>query len=643
MTYAERAYGEGTYGEGALAAPDITIPDADQPIPLLDWSPTTDPLETPSWVSIESRLLGFKTKQGRNRDLDAYETATAEFTVENHDRELDPDNTASDFYPYVRTLKRIRYRELWNDVIYPRFDGFVEDWDYDNGYPLANDAKIAASDAFIVFAGIPMPSSVWAWTLRDDNPIAWWRLGDAERSAVASDSVGKYPGTYEGSPSSTSAVVGFESDGAVQFNTPLQYVRLGGVPISGNKFCIEFWANIDNQDAADPTIFSTQPGHNAVTCRVRIDEDGNIAFSNRWEEDPVTADDVSILAPRGREARHHIVIARDGDLMYLWVNGVASIANGDFAPGPDITPGVLYGFVGGTTIPTFFSGAVDEVLVYDYILSPARIAAHYAAGTAPWDGDTTGERLNRLLDVAGVPSTWRDIDTGIGKMGPQALGGKLLDHMRVVERAEQGELYMTAENKVRFVNRHARIIPPGVSVATYSTTGTGFAVGAGIKQDRGYDLIRNVVRGSRSGGAEYEVRDPALTATSVVREDSDLMDLPVREDNSVRHLLAQRLLLYKDETVRFSDIELTGIGEEDDYYPEMLGRKIGDRITVEYKQAGIDGSPYVGEQYIERIEHEASDVHRKVTFSTSPASPVAWFIPDDPVYGLPNGLNHPAA
>lgn len=659
MPIGERYYGEDTYGEGSLLFDPIEAQDPDSPITLIEWSPTTKPLAAASWVAIEQYVSGYKTSRGRDRDLDAYETGTATLKFENHDRRFDPNNSASPYFPNVRTLKRMRIRELWADTYYPIFDGFVEDWDFENGYPQANEAIVKLSDAFIIFAALPLNfTSVWHHEVTQDAPVAFWRLGE-QTGNVAADSVGNNHGRYHGNVERTSAVVPYESDGAAGFRDGNGRVELPPVYISGTAYTIECWVRVDGQDNEYATAWSTKPDQNGVSNRLWID--GNkITLTSLWLNPGTGAASVANAFTGDLEqgTEHHVVarFSSAGGLasFSLYVDGehIGTASTG----GPAFTPGyvsITLGRSSGTIVDEFleplsvqshFNGAVDDVTLYDFALSAARITAHYDAGHAPWDGDTSGERLNRLLDLAGVPASWRDIDTGIATLGPQSLGGTLLEHMKACEKAEQGQMFMTADNKVRFVNRYARITPPFSPAATYSTTGTGFALGPEIEEDRGYDLIRNSIKGSREGGPEFTVEDQDSQDDYGLREDTDLTGLPFRNDNDVRGLMGLRLRLYKDETVRFHGLVLTGIGEESTYYPEMLGRDIGDLIEVEHKQAGVSGSPYTGEQYIERVEHEASDgVKRQVTFATSPAPPRDFLILDDPVYGLPNGSFYPAA
>jgi hypothetical protein len=90
----------------------------------------------------------------------------------------------------------------------------------------------------------------------------------------------------------------------------------------------------------------------------------------------------SITSMSTASASHydHVVATYDGNVMTLYVNGVAEAtetasfpiagANHDFVVGAE---------VGGAE--DFFEGELDEVAVYEHVLTANRVSAHYLAGT----------------------------------------------------------------------------------------------------------------------------------------------------------------------------------------------------------------------------------------------------------------------
>lgn len=74
---------------------------------------------------------------------------------------------------------------------------------------------------------------------------------------------------------------------------------------------------------------------------------------------------------------HLIVLAFDGNVAVFYLDGVL-IGDSRFAPGETITINHLQ--IGGDKpMGRYFRGAIDEVKIYGYALSPSEVKAHYDA------------------------------------------------------------------------------------------------------------------------------------------------------------------------------------------------------------------------------------------------------------------------
>jgi len=120
--------------------------------------------------------------------------------------------------------------------------------------------------------------------------------------------------------------------------------------------------------------------------------------------------------------------------------------------------GNIAGAPASATFTQIFAGArtegsVSHVQVY---LGPYTQATHDAQLAAALTGlqrQTTGERVNTILDYANVPAAIRDVDPGVAVMSTASLAGKdpltLLEEAR---RTERGRLFM-ADGRLKFHDR----------------------------------------------------------------------------------------------------------------------------------------------------------------------------------------------
>ena len=90
---------------------------------------TTDPTDgSPSWTDITAYVRSFRTRRGRQHDLQRIEAGTLDMELDNRDRRFDASYAAGAYYPNVLPLRRIRVYSQWNSVTYPVWQGYAEAW-----------------------------------------------------------------------------------------------------------------------------------------------------------------------------------------------------------------------------------------------------------------------------------------------------------------------------------------------------------------------------------------------------------------------------------------------------------------------------------------------------------------------------------
>lgn len=108
-------------------------------------------------VDVTSMAQAVTITRGRNRQTESFNAGTASVAFYDPDRDLDPLNTASPYYPYVTPRQPIAIYA--NDV--PIYTGLITDWniDYDIA-PAGTVTNAVCADNFTVLANMVMN----AWT-----------------------------------------------------------------------------------------------------------------------------------------------------------------------------------------------------------------------------------------------------------------------------------------------------------------------------------------------------------------------------------------------------------------------------------------------------------------------------------------------
>lgn len=176
--------------------------------------------------------------------------------------------------------------------------------------------------------------------------------------------------------------------------------------------------------------------------------------------------------------------------------------------------------------------------------------------TVPSSGvQTSGARVEAILNELDYPTTLRDIDTGDSTL--QADPGtlrKALDALELVKKSELGELFLDAEGRVTFLSRSAVTASLATPVYAFSDTGSGIAFqGAVVALDD--SLVVNDVTVTRAGGTAQNVFDQDSIDKYFIHSgsrDNILVQTDTESLNMAQTLLATR----KDTETRIDSIQL---------------------------------------------------------------------------------------
>ncbi len=665
---------------GSLSdAPRVLTARSDYPELCLEWLPTRGPgAADGEWCDITSYVADFSCRRGRQYETDRFEAGTMSVTLKATTRLFDPENPAGPFYPWLAPMRQIRLTAVWNGALYPVWRGYVRSW----GQTVPADklfiTTIACEDGFYRLERVKLPSSAWALEVQKDDPSLWFRLGETDTPRVTDSSDGGNYGIYDNCQQGVAGLVPNDADGACGFaHSQEERVAVQNPSlISGYPFTIEALIRIgSDHPTGRKIIWAGFPGaptsvnsDNGMWLGIDPTFPGQLMSHVRnsgAQRRVVTNDIVANGVP------HHVTwIAASSSSHLLYIDGVAATTTTVSSGSPSWISSPTNGYtIGNVTdiglgdygfgnnldgddadlaIPhlDFERGTIDEIVVWDAAsIAATRIAAHSLAAKSGWDGDDTGARVTRFLDAIGWPSTLRDIDTGISILGPASwsAGSSALSALQGWANTELGGFFMGKDGKLVWRSRHFPYLDSTatVSQATFGDAHSGEALtyrDEGFALPRDETLIRNPVTASRVGGVSVTVSDPALCNPVDGKYGDRTWDSPTTEDqkdSAVRDRALWLLARYKEQSSRLAKMTLVPRSNASGLWPQVLGRELGERITVKRMPLGLN-SEIVSDQIIEAIEHSGSPMQWETTFTGSPVDPNVgdYLILDDATYGL---------
>lgn len=247
--------------------------------------------------------------------------------------------------------------------------------------------RIVMGTVGIVLGATGVASADYQSTILADNPTGYWRFEESDGSVAGNSAaghagdVGNYvtpgettflgqPGAFTGSGLSTR----FTPPGAASATDPtsaaISQVYSPTQPYAyANNYSIEAWVKLEpfEEDTAR-RIFGANYGFGV--------ENGRMVFTTFGRKD--------YFAPVGNDvtpdAWHYLAVAFDGDDATFYLDGVnIGTANAEGAAADTATTATQFGIgrrLGGQQP---WRGYIDELAVYDRLLTDADVAEHYAA------------------------------------------------------------------------------------------------------------------------------------------------------------------------------------------------------------------------------------------------------------------------
>jgi len=264
-----------------------------------------------------------------------------------------------------------------------------------------------------------------------------------------------------------------------------------------------------------------------------------------------------------------------------------------------------------------------------------KVLANYngVAVAAVGAGDDTGARIGRLLDNAGWAATDRVLDTGNTTVQATTLAANTWTEVLLTADTEAGEVYVDGSGRVVFRRRQAAQTDTrsNTSQATFGD-GAGELPYESVKVAYDDTQVRNIIRITRVGGTQQVTSDTTSTA-QYLNHSWERNDLIMQTDTDAANYAGYVLYQNKDAELRFTELVVNPHADETNLFPQVLGRELGDRITVKRRPPG-GGTVISQDCFIRGVHHTLKNKQWSTTWTLQSATKSAFFTLDNTVLGV---------
>jgi hypothetical protein len=578
-----------------------------------------------TWTDITQYVQGFSTTMGRQHELQQVNPSTATITLVNepvgptNGGRFSPWNTGSPYYYSGTGLTPghpIRITATWQGITYPVFYGYIKSWipAYSG---TRSSVQLQCYDVLALLNLNTMDTGQYETTVIATPPVAYYQLADGFGATSAVDTMGGAAAVTSGGAS-----VAFGQPGLVKSDATTSAfiqagsnLRLASGVVSGTHVSVTGWIDTSYSSTVHNIVWLT----GAVQLILGTNSGAGQASG--------TIGGVSVFGgPNVCDGQiHFLALTYDGKTIRVYVDG-ALVAFKAATASVTATTALLAVETTGNQ-----NSLYAHIAIYNVVLTQSQIVNQYAIATAGWVQQDSGARVSAVLGLAGVPAVQKNI--GAGNIQVQAVTAppktqSVMSYLNTIVATERGMLYQDASGVVQFRNRHYVYEN---SAANTSNAVFGYSTGlrylaAGIVPGiDDVDLWNNIPVAKQGGQAQT-----AADATSQLRYGkrtlSGYSSLLFVYDQDASTLAGGLLYQYKAPMSRVRSLSVDSTISSGVALPQMLGRRLLDRITIQWRP--LDGSSvdFNQQSLIEQITHTVTPEVWTTTFAVTPIGTEAFWI-----------------
>ena len=604
------------------------------------------------WTDLSDRVVaeaGVNPVRGATSAHGRAGAGTVSVSLENKDRHLDPLHTAGPYFGQLLPGVPIRVTSVVVDELtvddeplldtygnpltidlstHDVYRGFVLGWPQDaqRGNTMTY-VSIDAVDGFQNLARARTPQSPLDLAIRALNPLHYWPLDGDNGTTTVHDVTGRADGAIFDEPRFGEAPLFEGLKTSVDFDGVNDRIDVAGAPLIPDVFDCAIAAVVT---ADTPGLLNTYirpiytevdgtSGGTMLSLLVNVDGMASFrAIKNGMGYDYLSADAVVGDGP-------HLLIGQVGLTTTDAGSGVAvdsaTLSTTLVGPGSENGQGAAIGGMPGAARgydDNMFDGRISNVAIWGTPLLAAERQILVDAMDA-WTGDTTDERLDRVLDSIGWPADLRSFEPGRSTLGPARFeNDSALDYARLIEMTEGGRLFVNASGQLRFLDR---LWPYTATEGTTSQITFSDVAGGNGYADFVYDLddelVINAVSYSRRGGETVRIDDDASQELHGIREDRQT-DLLLRTDAEVRSRAHWTITTRSEALPRVKSIVIPLHAYDAADQATVLGLDLGHRVSTVRTPQGV-GDPIELDFTVDGIQHRIGATEWWVELYVSPA------------------------
>ena len=225
-----------------------------------------------------------------------------------------------------------------------------------------------------------------------------------------------------------------------------------------------------------------------------------------------------------------------------------------------------------------------------------------AQGTPSGNAEPSGNRIGRILTAAGWYTDHRNISDGDSEMQATTFGDTALNLLQLTADSEIGELYIDGSGFVTFRERQALLTDARstTSHATFGDDGINLPYSGVSRNDDDTTLANDVQITAAGSSALQEAQNAASIAKYLFPRSYARSDVLLTSDAEARTYAQWVLWISRNEADRFDTLTVTPLRDAR-LWPQVLGREIGDRITIIRTPPGM--AAITKDMFIQGITH----------------------------------------